>query len=237
MKERPILFSGPMVRAILEGRKAQTRRVVKPQPIGDVRPATFAAGEGDPVWLHDVQLGESMGDLTYGDGRTEPLQVTTCKVLTCPYGKPGDLLWVRETWQGFFCGTDSVIPSSRIESVNGMSVAYKADDQSGCTTWRPSIHMPRWASRITLEVTEVRVERLQDISEEDAIAEGIKVQTGLLGESVYWDYLNNESRSPRLFSATDSYYTLWDSINGKTHPWESNPFVWVVSFRRLEASK
>jgi hypothetical protein len=154
-KERGILFSAPMVRAILEGRKTQTRRVVKNQ----VR----------------------------RDG------------YTCPYGKPGDVLWVRETW----CG----------DRFNG--VGYRATDaQSG--PWKPSIFMPRWASRITLEITDVQVERVHDINECDIVAEGIPFPTDR--------YVSYEE----LLAA---FRDLWDSINGKTYPWASNPWVWALTFK------
>lgn len=165
MKERPILFSGPMVRAILDGRKTQTRRVVKPR--------------------------QGMLDDWTG--------------LPCPYGKPGDRLWVRETCY--------------FEQPHG-EVIYRADPGSEKALdpeftglrWRPSIHMPRWASRITLEIVNVRVERLQDIRVDDARAEGVTAKWPVHG-----------------------FRNLWQSING-FGSWDANPWVWVVEFRNMERS-
>ena len=193
MTERPILFSGPMVRAILEGRKTQTRRVVKPQPELQLKSARWMRCADEQHALFTQHDGELCGQMA-----------STRK---CPYGKPGDRLWVRETWahRRWMLGDASPSPTT----------VYRADgeDLKGCDRWRPSIHMPRWASRITLEVVGVRVERLQDISEEDAKAEGIEWVIGY------------RSRIP-LFSA------LWERINGPGS-WDANPWVWVVEFRRV----
>lgn len=184
MKERPIIFSGEMVRAILEGRKTQTRRVVKPQPW----PVETVDTERHVIVSHPDKL----------------------RVPPCPYGQPGDRLWVRETWW-----------HPRATEAHIDNVAYRADGEMPChlveTNWRPSIHMPRWASRILLEVTDVRVERVQDISEADVQAEGCTGSPfGPMGDAVLF---------PRV----------WDSINAKRgHDWDTNPWVWVVSFRVLE---
>lgn len=179
-KDRPILFSAPMVRAILAGTKTQTRRVAKPQR---------KTGLGDLDALAQHQYG------------------------LCPYGKPGDRLWVRETFRG---------------PLDDGSFGYRATHDGPFTwhsyTWKPSIHMPRAASRITLEITDVRVERLQDISEEDAIAEGIEL---LNGRYTFNGGLH-ESRT-----AVESYQALWEQLNG-SESWWANPFVWVISFRRIE---
>lgn len=174
MKERPILFSGPMVRAILEGRKTQTRRVVKPQP------------------AHIAGIGTV-------------LNIDTITGKACPYGKPGDRLWVRETWDGV-----------RLDG-GGALVSYRADGDKPVTDdgrWHPSIHMPRWASRITLEVVSVRVERLQEISEEDAMAEGVALAENYRGPVAH-------------------FASLWEQING-LGSWNANPWVWVVEFRRVQ---
>jgi len=183
MTDRPILFSGAMVRALLAGTKTQTRRVVKKSecwPISAVR-ATMLESRGSAMAV-DAQ------SRTYGPE------------IKCPYGQPGDRLWVRETWHD---------ASSALHSC----ALYRADGgEIYGGKWAPSIHMPRWASRITLEITSVRVERLQDISEADAIAEG-----------VYTD-----PASP----AYDAYAQLWDEINGPGS-WAANPWVWVLEFRRL----
>lgn len=211
MKERPILFSGPMVRAILDGRKTQTRRVVKPQP-------RFHA-DGGPGWYPD---GDAKQRKHYGTldhfRRGMPTDF-------CPYGVPGDRLWVRETW-----AVDAPLDEVRREredlmgSVDfGHGPYFRADpvhENSGLT-WRPSIHLPRWACRLTLEVVNVRVERLQDISERDCLAEGIGCAT--------------EGTTVAEFGmAKRMYRELWDSINAKRTPWASNPWVWVVEFRKVE---
>lgn len=201
MKERPILFSGPMVKAIREGRKTQTRRVVKPSWIA----AADAAGES---WGPE-------GDQNYWAG-------------VCPYGQPGDRLWVRETHR--FDGLD---PRIAIRDRRLDEISYRADmiSDSCCDscTWRPSIFMPRWASRITLEVAGVRVERLNEISEADAKAEGIEdvgdLWRNYTPDSHYLHCLTLEQ--PR-----DSFRSLWESINGPGS-WDLNPFVWVVEFGRV----
>lgn len=189
VKERPILFSAPMVRAILAGQKTQTRRVVKARK--------------DP----DSGCQMSPGEIA-GDEHQERL---------CPYGQPGDRLWVRETFihePADYCWEASVsIPCRPANTV------YRADvegDSSGAG-WAPSIHMPRSLSRITLEVTGIRVERLQDISVADAIAEGVvECNQHLRGlePCMEWRY---------------AYEDLWGQINGQGS-WDANPWVWVVSF-------
>ena len=212
MKERPILFSAPMVRAILDGSKTQTRRVVKPQPIEDR--------------LHD-HVERKYGLFTWWAGnRTFSIQHQA----RCPYGQPGDRLWVRETWNvthhSQLAPGENIAKSAEdcVRDNNGFmpscaeGVVYAADGVTshpvhGKARWRPSIHMPRWASRILLEITDVRVERLQDISEADAISEGVQHST-----------LND----PRV-----EYRWLWESINGPDS-WAANPWVWVIEFQRIE---
>jgi hypothetical protein len=195
VKERPILFSSPMVRAILERRKRQTRRVVKGFEIkGPNPPDTYDFYKGEE-WVGAVGL----------DGRGNATQL-------CPYGKPGDRLWVRET-----CWTKE-----------GFDYAlYVADGHEYVAEWkkRPSIFMPRWASRITLEVTGVRVERLAELSDKDAIADGGLVQHHNNGT---WDGGGPAmGTSPRI-----AFMRLWDSING-FGSFEQSPWVWVIEFRRL----
>ena len=221
MKERPILFSAPMVRAINADRKTQTRRTVKPQPEW-TEPATawtfHEDGHSGPGWYaHNDDYPEE-GSLFY----------------RCPYGQPGDRLWVRETWQ------HANSPHGPYEP--GCTCFYRADywdDPHGMDgekspegkyrAWIPSIHMPRAASRINLEVVHVRVEKLQDISEADAIAEGVQS----VGGGRYW--LGADGLTPRG-SAVTAYRDLWIHING-AESWDENPWVWVVEFKRIEPPK
>ena len=208
MKERPILFSAPMVRAILAGTKMQTRRVVKPQP-----PASTHQVE---TWHHPDAKPRFFTWTTAGEisDQWEPLP--------CPYGQPGDRLWVRETFRG--CRAYEVQGYAPKDWGN-KPIWFAADGtppgrpEQWALRSRPSIHMPRWASRITLEVTDVRVERLQDISEADAVAEGVK----------------NSLHLPGGRFATENFAHLWWSINGDGS-WEANPWVWVVEFKRIEGA-
>jgi len=199
MKERPILLKDEMVRAILEGRKTQTRRMVKPQP-------TALTSDGLP--FAQTANDESFGRLG--------------KVIACPYGQPGDRLWVRETF------TDE---AGGIWPYLGEHISYRADPlQPLCERWTPSIHMPRWASRITLEITSVRVERLQSISYADAQAEGVQTET-----ADPWFYHITTERNVYDFAADEpqgSFRKLWESINGPGS-WAANPWVWVVEFKRV----
>lgn len=207
MKERPILFSGPMVRAILDGSKTQTRRVVKPQfergPVDVV--------DGVPSWDAPTNYGgEVQMNTTYGK--------------PCPHGVPGDQLWVREAWRGVVeinppgksmeLGVARYVPDQEY----CRRVEYQATQGRDSEPWRPSIHMPRWASRITLEITGVRVERLHDISEADAEAEGV-------------DFLRHVPDADETLSARDLFKCLWSGINGDDS-WDANPWVWVEQFKR-----
>ncbi len=206
IKERPILFSAPMVQAILADRKTQTRRVVN-MPHGHGSHGGFEARQGDDA---DWYLVGSLG----WDGATR---------LPCRYGKPGDQLWVRETWQQVMPTEGGEwhtvkTPRPRDEADGFRQLLYAADiERDEPPPWRPSIFMPRWASRITLEITEVRVERLHDISTPDAIAEG------------FAPWKEDESG----ISPTHRFASLWEKINGKKHPWKSNPWLWVISFKRI----
>jgi len=217
-KERPILFSAPMVRAILEGSKTQTRRIVKPQPPDDHPHPQECMGEG--YWWNDDDTDRD--DLSFWPS------YDNC--LPCPYGKEGDRLWVREAWAVHGVLYDDLAPRDIHASTprgcweDGDSIWFAADGemplawQGKCQPeqrgkWRPSIHMPRWASRITLEITGVRVERLQDISLGDCMAEGCPF--------------------PNIAKETDPiewFAELWESINKH---WDANPWVWVVEFKRV----
>lgn len=213
-KERPILFSGPMVRAILSGQKSQTRRIVEPQPC-EVSPRG-EAGISVNRMPGLIRLRSSDPCLSTWDD-------------ACPYGAAGHRLWVREAWKptGLFAGA---IP--RATRACGR-FAYQADDQQlgrdKLIRWRPSIHMPRWASRITLEITDIRCERSQDISSDDARFEGVNMEP-------HDALINGE---PGRYFPIDPVYEfgrLWNSINGVDTPlsWMANPWVWVVNFRRVE---
>ncbi|EPB0431607.1 hypothetical protein ACQ9W4_003491 [Klebsiella pneumoniae] len=208
MKERGIIFNGEMVRAILDGRKTQTRRPVK-FPVHDKNLGCELAGN------------ELAGELSAGN------------YLNSAFGKPGDRIWVRET----FCPVDDTQYGGEKWVDYRATPKFEASHPAGwdcapndaeALKWRPSIHMPRWASRILLEITDVRVERLNAISEEDARAEGI-IDGGCLncGEPEPCGCANPEH------DATDAFAYLWQSIYGQ-ESWNANPWVWVISFERIE---
>ncbi|MGF6549349.1 hypothetical protein [Paraburkholderia youngii] len=215
MKERPILFSGPMVRALLDGSKTQTRRIVKPQP--DFETARDALG-GETRSATVVYDG-AMGGIGLKRGNAIGYVFPN---IHCPYGKPGDRLWVRETFAHMHRG--NAAPETRHDD----DVVYKADgftpDEYVYGSWKPSIHIPRWASRITLEVTGVRVERLQDISEADARAEGVTIEDHHMN-----GYCAGETRPPSICA----FRELWGSIHG-AESWTANPWVWVVRLKRVK---
>lgn len=197
MIERPILFSAPMVLALLNGCKTQTRRVAKLTANGHVKEQS-----GNRRWHPaDFDVG-----------------------LACPYGQPGDRLWVRETFANIAMYRDAPLLADRQSDF-----AYRASgDNIGCHKWKPSIHMPRVASRITLEITSVRVEHVQDISKEDALTEGIVPLHEGFGLP---DGIHFHASDPR-----ESYLSLWNAINGEGSAW-NNPWVWVVEFKRLQGAK
>ncbi|WP_434771224.1 hypothetical protein [Pseudomonas entomophila] len=240
LKERPILFSAPMVRAIQEGRKTVTRRPVRVQPRskGDIG----SYGIGQPFIRHP-----------------DP----TKRNPECPYGRPGDLLWVRETWgvishdfdqQGNAVDWEPDRPAKAIREMRfgqgyySGHVVYAADgpcewagDEDGGgdprSAWKPSIHMPRAASRILLEITNARVERLQDISEAQALAEGI-VGVDFRpddGFPICRGYMvgPDDGTSPLETHASKAFAGLWRSINGP-ESWDTNPWVWVVEFKQVQ---
>jgi hypothetical protein len=205
MKERPILFSGPMIRAILDGQKTQTRRVIKPD------------------WWRCLDPEDE-------DDRQQALR-------TCPYGQPGDRLWVRETWNADWC--DHII--YRADGGSAKDAGYGTEPK-----WKPSIFMPRWASRLTLEVVDVRVERLQEIDEDDAVAEGATRMADISrdsGWSMDWSQVGRPSRyapnrilTPRciaLGSARMAFANYWNLLNEKRgFGWVVNPWVFVMEFEK-----
>lgn len=220
MKEHPMLFNQPMVRAILGGSKTQTRRVVKPQPFIDDK-GHICQGE----WCFGMN----------GDGSPALWNLIRCK---SPY-KVGDQLWVRETFRQFQSHNECGCSEAPCECPSHGSVIYRAtQDMRDGEKWKPSIHMPRWASRITLEITNVRVERLNDISESNAIAEGVATQRVSESDFRYIDYRSiNECEKlgmwPETFgTAKQSYMSLWESINGPGSS-SANPWVWVIEFERV----
>lgn len=193
-KSKPILFSTPMVQAILEGRKTQTRRVIKP----DISNWFDIDVDGTAFAYIDQATGDSY----------KPEDI-------CPY-KTGMTLWVRETWCRV--GEDVKPIHLNLEQIHFGQILYKADgiDISGIGKWRPSIFMPKEAARIFLRITGVRAERVQDITAHDAIREGM------------------ESEIP--FDTVDEFKELWNNLNAKRgYSWESNPWVWVISFERVSA--
>lgn len=212
MTERPILFSAPMVLALLAGTKTQTRRIVK-----------------DPA---SPARGKRWSDCLCREIDTADQPCVRCSAIAGrnPYGKPGDQLWVKESIRrvGPAVGPEEYCASEFI--------ADGAFTLADAWPWKnkalPSIHMPRGLARLELEVTGVRVEQLQAISEKDAIAEGVERHTSL--ELFGW--FNNYKRSDWACpSAIESYSTLWESING-AGSWSTNPWVWVITFKRIEAT-
>ncbi len=209
MKERPILFNDDQVRAILDGRKTQTRRIVKPQPELCDKTGFVQADRNGKLWATGV--GSTPRETRRNFARKK-----------CHHGEPGDRLWVREAW-------------AEVGSVDPGYLTYRAtyprclqagmenvpdDIRAVGYRWRPSIHMPRWASRITLEITGVRVERLHEISEADAEAEGCRGGHGAIPGYRY-------NATP-----AEHFYHVWESINGPGS-WDENPWVWVVEFERV----
>lgn len=217
MKERGIIFNAEMVRAILNGRKTQTRRIIKSVPSthsfhGWVMSSTRAKDEGKACW--------AIGDSPL---LKEPIR------LNCPLGKVGDRLYVRETFKDGVC-TESTIAYKATHKPSDLEEGWYEEIK-----WTPSIHMPRRYSRITLEITDIRVERLQSISKEDAKAEGILMLDDNFGNGpAYCDYtLADLYDTAEWFNrASDSFISLWQSIYG-AESWLNNPWVWVIEFKRI----
>jgi hypothetical protein len=217
VREHPIIFSGPMVRAILDGRKTQTRRVVKPQPAQD----PWFDGEHKLPTLKRHYTRDQTG----GHYAVASPGVAKC----CPYGAPGDRLWVRETF--YHDPEDAETPLYRADG----DLDFDRFD-AGCK-WQPSIFMPRTLSRITLEITNVRVERLWSISDQDAIAEGLDEVACPVANTKLWRNYDPSNGWSKGLSPMSSYRSLWESINAKRAPWLSNPWVWVLTFERVDAAQ
>jgi len=203
--EKPMIFSRAMILALLSGRKWQTRRPVKFRLPGE---ATRVSGP--------VAVGTDVDRWSFDHSHPDSIVV---EPLACPFGTIGDRLWVRETWRPF---TNMAAPGCVID------YAASSRDRSAIR-WRPSIYMPRWASRLTLEITAVRVERLKEISEADAIAEGIVVS------DKYAYSPSGVARFRDYDGARVSFAELWNAIYAKAdRGWSANPWVWVLAFRRIK---
>lgn len=206
MKEHPILMNGAMVRAVLDGGKTQTRRVMKPQP---------------------TRIGTTT-ILEYRGGLYQPERLPANSNLFnhCPYGQAGDRIWVRETFSDVYgAGGD--------EDRRKKEVMYRANGETDPYViggrWTPSIHMPRWASRILLEIVSVRVERLQDISDTDIVAEGIGLDASAEAQDRYDIVLKGSGASGRATLRT-AWRDLWESTGGD---WDANEWLWVIEFKRI----
>src|SRR5690606_31938391 len=218
---KPILFSGPMVRALLDGRKTQTRRVLKPQPPKDELGYEVIGTVRGPEWYHPAVVGKD-GELEPGKqvwGVYDDYGEWGARV---PY-MPGDLLWVRERWSD-----ELLAPGEVYYYATALEDGLRADEVAEIR-WKPSIHMPRWASRLTLEVTAVKVERLQEISQEDARAEGVATEE--------WDDWRENVTSIAMPEGSyienerDLFRDLWDSLNAERgFGWDTNPWVCATSF-------
>lgn len=201
MKEKPILFSTPMVQAILRDEKTQTRRIIKPQP--EIR--IFPCGTRKKYWTSDNP------------------KLLHAKYIHQNYGEIGDVIWVRETF------------AKREFPAIGNPYIYKAEQEDGhyFGPWKPSIFMPKEACRIKLKIIDIRVERIQDISEGDAKSEGVSLHE----RGKHWlNYIDQSYKMTQfiynLYSAKESYKSLWTLINGRDS-WNNNPWVWVIEFKRI----
>jgi hypothetical protein len=231
MTSRPILFTGEMVLAIRNDRKAQTRRL---RGLDEIN-----ASPGD--W--EVTGGDGLSAFSFSDKRTTRTMTSAegMRNTRCPYGAAGDQLWVREGWRPAFdrdlydcieyrADGKRLKPQGLSESEGFWFDDICPDGEDAPPAkWRPSIHMPRWASRLTLEVTNVRVERVQEISEEDAVAEG--TMSYVAGGHM-------RRREPAEMSVRAHFAVMWNDINAKRgYSWESNPWVWAITFRRVVADR
>ncbi len=213
MKSRGMIFNAEMVRAILDGRKTQTRRIMKVQPDSHnfgllrITDSTKRADIGKYHWAESNATGNHVRSALFA----------------CPFGQPGDRIWVREAFRVMGCATDVARLMYKASERNSFTESTRTVPVASCTKqpsqkWAPSIHMPRWASRILLEITDVRVERLNSISEGDARSEGITPAAG--GVEKGWEHRFN-------------FRELWMSIYGEDS-WQANPWVWVIEFKLVD---
>jgi len=214
MKERPIIFDTWAISKIQDGSKTQTRRLRNLEKINESPNDWVYQGnnlvDNHYYFYHRDYVGHKSGDA----------QMIT---IHCPYGQVGDVLYIKETWMIEMhsgCYDIKYKDGKLKDAGSNLYIAAYSHLRNRCGVWRPSIFMPRWASRIMLEITEVRAERLQEISEMDAIAEGCNPV------NKEWDNSNR--------SATFSFHTLWDSINGKKYPWDNNDWVFPISFKKVQ---
>ena len=218
MKEHPLLMKGPLVRATLEGRKTQTRRPIKPQPDDDIVDVEYDA-------IADLWLGNTQADNDLG--------YTSSWAMRCPMGQAGDRLWVRETfqaWRKVGHESDEWEPIGVKAASFGDTIEYRATSKS-TGPWTPSIHMPRWACRLVLPLVSVRVERVQDITEEDAKAEGVEPVL-MRGIGSYPEWMRPTMRGGHQ----KAFELLWKQIYGDAL-WDANPWVWVAEWKEIEVSK
>lgn len=249
VKERPILFSAPMIRALLEGRKTQTRRIVKPQPDGrTVALERWARGLADACGVSPTRE-EIFAKADRLRGRVFPFEREESEALyspTCPYGYPGERLWVKETH--LYCeatldslnarnGESRIVKDTHVEGGPAVEVFYKATagthtrfilETGSDLKWRSPIHMHRWASRLTLEITDVRVQRVEEISEQNAIAEGIVSDQCADGRVYQCRGAEDWHRTAR-----EAFLALFYDINKRAKRGE-NPWVWALTFKVLD---
>ncbi|WP_234245231.1 hypothetical protein [Klebsiella pneumoniae] len=218
MKERGMIFNGEMVRALLSGRKTQTRRIIKDCTVGRDQISKFIQIEKKFIGCYPEDV---------------PELIREC----CPYGIPGDRIWVREAFRVHSRATDVATLVYKASERNSWTEQTHRVPVAVCNKpatpekWTPSLHMPRWASRILLEITDVRVERLNAISEEDAEAEGIDMEALYDSQDCY-DCIADHNMTGRP-TVTGAFKYLWESIYGK-ESWKANPWVWVIKFKRVE---
>jgi hypothetical protein len=218
MRERGIIFNAEMVRAVLEGRKTQTRRIMKDQPEVIPQESEF----GDPGFWIPWNEGKTMV-------RNKDMRIA------CPFGLKADRLWVRETFRVHSRATDVATLVYRASERQSWTQQTHRVPVEHCNkpvspeNWTPSIHMPRWASRITLEITGVRVERLQDINVEDVVAEGVKTLGGEMWGPKWWI----DAPKATINDALLKFSIMWSKIYGE-ESWQANPWVWVIEFKRVE---